>query len=75
MSGSEKKVSKNRYNISSTKCVTRKFLEVSCCSGAKNKSKEIVPKKCTARAKLFFLLSRPIVVFSPFSLPSPFFIT
>ena len=28
-------------------------------------------KKCAGRAKLFFLLIRPIVVFSSFSLPSP----
>ena len=33
------------------------------------------PKMCAARAKLFFLLIRPIVVFSPFSLPSPLSIT
>ena len=32
-------------------------------------------KKCAARAKLLFLLIRPIVVFSPSSLPSPLSIT
>ena len=35
MSGSETKVNRNRYNISSTERVTRKFLEVSRCSHAK----------------------------------------
>ena len=35
MSGSEKKVNENTYDISSIKRVTKKFLEVSCCSCAK----------------------------------------
>ena len=36
MSNSENKyMNKNTYNISSIKRVTRKFLEVSCCSHAK----------------------------------------
>ena len=35
MSGSETKVNRNRYNISSTERVTRKNLEVSRCSHAK----------------------------------------
>ena len=35
MSGSEKKVNKNTYIIFSMKRVTRKFLEVSHCSRAK----------------------------------------
>ena len=43
MSGSDKKINKNTYDISSIKRVTRKFLEVSRCSCA---------KKCAARAKL-----------------------
>ena len=34
MSGSEKKVDENTYDISSIKHVTKKFLEVSCCSRA-----------------------------------------
>ena len=37
----------------------------SCKTTAKNE------KKCATRAKLFFVLIRPIIVFSPFSLPSP----
>ena len=47
-SGSEKKVSKNTYDISSTK-----FLEVSRCSRAKQRQRN-VPKKCAVRAKLPF---------------------
>ena len=35
MSGGEKKVNENAYDISSITCVTKKFLEVSCCSCAK----------------------------------------
>ena len=35
MSSSETKVNMNRYNISSTKSVSRKFLEVLRCSHAK----------------------------------------
>ena len=69
-----KKVSKNKYDISSKKSVTKKFPEVSCCSRAKQRQRN-VPKKCAARAKLLFLLIRPIVVFSPSSLPSPLSIT
>ena len=37
MSNSEKKVNKNTYDISSIKRVTRKFLEVSRCSRAKQR--------------------------------------
>ena len=75
MSGSEKKVNENTYDISSIKRVTKKFLEVSRCSRAKQRQRN-VQKKCAARAKLFFLLIRPIVVFhrSPV-LPSPLGIT
>ena len=59
------------YEISSIK----EFLEVSRCSRAKQRQRN-VQKKCAARAKLFFLLIRPIVVFhrSPV-LPSPLSIT
>ena len=70
MSGSEKKVNENTYDISSIKRVTKKFLEVSRCSRAKQRQRN-VQKKCAARAKLLFLLIRPIDVFprSP-ALPS-----
>ena len=75
VSGSEKKVKENTYDISSIKIVTKKFLEVSHCSRAKQRQRN-VQKKCAARAKLLFLLIRPIVVFhhSP-ALPSPLSIT
>ena len=75
MSGSEKKVNENTYDISSIKRVTKMFLDVSRCSRAKQRQRN-VRKKCTARSKLLFLLIRPIVVFhhSP-ALPSPLSIT
>ena len=53
MSGSEKKVNRTTYNISSIKSVTRKFLEVSRYRRAKQRQRN-VQKKCAARAKLFF---------------------
>ena len=65
ISGSEKKVNENTYDISSIKRVTKKFLEVSRCSRAKQQQ---TAKKCTKKvcctAKLLFLLIRPIVVFT-----------
>ena len=71
MSGSEKKVNENTYDISSIKRVTKKFLEVSRCSRAQQRQRN-VHKKCAARAKCLFLLIIPFVVFhrSP-ALPSP----
>ena len=53
MSGSKKKVNENAYDIASTKSVTKKFLEVSRCSRAKQRQRN-VQKKCAARAKLLF---------------------
>ena len=53
MNGSEKKVNENTYDISSKKRVTKKFLEVSRCSRAKQRQRN-VQKKCAARAKLLF---------------------
>ena len=53
ISGSEKKVNEKTYDISSIKGVTEKFLEVSLCSGAKQRQRN-VQKKCAARAKLLF---------------------
>ena len=76
MSGSENKVNENTYDIFSIKRVTtKKFLEVSRCSRAKQQQRN-VQKKCAARAKLLFLPIRPIGVFhySPV-LPSPLSIT
>ena len=48
-----KKVNKNTYDISSIKRVTRKLLEVSRCSRAKQRQRN-VQRKCAARAKLIF---------------------
>ena len=75
MSGSEKIENENTYDISSIKRVTKKFLEVSPCSRAKQRQRN-VQKKCAARAKMLVSLIRPIVVFqhSP-ALPSPLSIT
>ena len=69
-------MNENTYDISSTKRVTETFLEVSRCSRAKQRQRN-VPKKCAARAKLlFFLLIRPIVVsHRSRALPSPLNIT
>ena len=41
MSGSEKKVNENTYDISSIRSVTKNFLEVSCCSRAKQRQKNV----------------------------------
>ena len=73
--GSEKKVNENTFDISSIKRVTKKYLEVSRCSRAKQRQKKCT-KKCAARTKLLFLLIRPIAVFhhSP-ALPSQLSIT
>ena len=70
--GQWEKVNKITYDISSIKRVTRKFLDVSLCSRAKQRQRN-VQKRCAARAKFLFLLIRLTVVFffSPFSLPSP----
>ena len=66
----KKDVNKNTSDIPSIRSVTRKFLEVSRNICAKQRQRN-VQKKCAARAKLFFLLIRPIDVFLPFSLLSP----
>ena len=71
----KKKVSENTYDISSIRRVTKKFLEVSCCSRAKQRQRNVQKKKCAARAKLPFLLIGPFVVLLSFSYPSPLIIT
>ena len=70
MSGSEKKVNENTYDISSIKRVTKTFLEVSRCSGAKQWQR-MYKKSMLHVQSCFFLLIGPIVVFhrSP-ALPS-----
>ena len=62
MSGSEKKVNENTYDISSIKRVTKKFLEVSRCSRAKQRQRNVQKKVCCT-CKVAFLLIRPIAVF------------
>ena len=57
------------YDISSKKRVTKRFLEVSHCSRAKQRQRN-VQKKCAVRAKLIFCYIR-LDVFSPLSLPAP----
>ena len=68
----KKKVNENMYDISSKKPVTKKILEVSHGSRAKQKAKKCTEKVCCTYKVVFFLLIRPIVVFhrSP-ALPSP----
>ena len=72
MSGSEKKVNGNTYDIFSIKRVTKTFLEVSRCSREKTTAKKCFQNKGAARAKLLWLI-RPIVVFTVFRrrMPSP----
>ena len=75
MSGSEKKKNKNTYDISSIKPVTKTFLEVSRCSRAKKRQRN-VQKSVLQVQSCLFLLIRPVVVFhrSP-ALSSPLSIT
>ena len=76
MSGSENKGEQEHVRQFLHKRVTRKFLEVSLCSRAKQRQcKEMYKKSVLHVQTCFFLLIRPIVVFSPFSLPSPLSIT
>ena len=63
MSGSEKKVNENTYDISSIKRVTKKFLEVSRCSRAKQRQRN-VQKKCAAPAKLLFCYLNILLFFT-----------
>ena len=55
-----KKVHRNTYDICSIKRVTMKFLEVSRCSRAKQRQRNVQKKKlCCARQSCFFFLIRP----------------
>ena len=49
-------MNKNTYDTSSIKRVTRTLLDVSRCSRAKQRQRN-VQKKCAARAKLFFFFA------------------
>ena len=53
MSGREKKVNEKTYDISCIKRLTKRCLEVSRCSRAKQRQRN-VEKKCAAQAKLLF---------------------
>ena len=77
ISGSEKKVNENAFDISSIKReAIRSFWKFKVVSSRAKQRQRNVQKKCAARAKLLFSLIRPVVVFhrSP-ALPSPLSIT
>ena len=52
--GSEKKVNENTFDISSIKRVTKKYLEVSRCSRAKQRQKKCTKKVCCTYKVAFF---------------------
>ena len=58
-----KKVNENTCDISSIKRATKKFLEVSRCSRAKQRQRN-VQKKGAVRAKFLFLLITPTLLFT-----------
>ena len=58
MSDSEKKVNEKTYDIPSIERVTEKFLEVSRCSRAKQRQRNVLKKVC-CKCKVAFLLIRP----------------
>ena len=55
-----KKTNRNTYDISNTKRVTRTFLEVSLCSRAKQRQRNV--QKSVLHVKIDFLLIRLIAV-------------
>ena len=66
----------NTYDISSIKLVTKKFLEVSLCSCAKQRQRNVQKRVCCTCKVAFFANYRPIVVFNrSLALPSPLSIT
>ena len=72
MSGSEKKVNENTYDISSIKRVTKKFLEVSRCSRAKQRQRNV--QKSVLHVQSCFFANQTYCFFSSFSLPLPLII-
>ena len=54
MSDSKKKVNKNTYDTCPKKRVIRKFPEVSRCSRAKQRQRNVQKIDCAARAKVLF---------------------
>ena len=65
MSGSEKKVDENTYNISSKKRVTKMFLEVSRCSRAKQRQRNV--QKSVLHVLSCFFANYTYCCLSPFS--------
>ena len=62
MSGSEKKMNKDTYDISHTKRIISKFWKFHVVA-VQNNCKEVYKKRCVFWCKVAFLLIRPIVVF------------
>ena len=60
MSGSKKKVNKNTYDISSIKRVTRKCLEVSRCSRAKRRQRNVRKSVQNMQSCFFAINQRPV---------------
>ena len=64
MSGSAKKVNRDTYNISSIKHVTRKFLEVSCCSRAKQQQRHVQKRVLHMQSYFFCYLNLLLLFFT-----------
>ena len=81
ISGSDKKVNRNTYDFSSIKRVTRKFLDVSRCSRAKQRQRNVQKsvlneQSCCCWFFFFANFNLPVLIFFlPFSFPSRLSIT
>ena len=64
ISGSEKNVNENTYNISSIKRVSRKFLEVSCCSRAKQQQRHVQKSVLHTQSYFFCYLDLLLLFFT-----------
>ena len=65
MSGSEKKMSENTYDISSIKRVTKKFVEVLRCSRAKQRQRNV--QESVLHGQSCFFANKTYCYFLPFS--------
>ena len=63
----KKKVNRYTYNISSIKCLTKKFLEVSRCSNAKQQQRNV--QKSLLHMQSCFLLITGLLIFRPVAEP------
>ena len=72
MSGTKKKVNRKTYNISSTKPVTRKFLEGSRCSHAKKKKQQRNVQKTVLHVQSCFFFAANCCLFYPSHYLHPF---